>query len=257
MAETEIHKLYNGEIELTFYPNSHQYKIDKKNVPSVTSITGLIDKSRPLLIWAERLSRESLTKNIGKKLTAEIIEEAVTQHSKIKKEAADAGTMVHDYAESYIKARINGEPIPEVSDKLPQEAINGILAFLKWNSENQIIYFESERLIYSKQFGYCGKVDGIAEVNGEMTVIDFKTGNAIYPEMWIQVDAYRYAYEEETGHDINLLTIMHFNKETGNFEVKEKRLNPVCNYIGAPVQLFVSLMGLKNFLRENKNTEAK
>ncbi len=50
-----------------------------------------------------------------------------------------------------------------------------------------------ERTVYCEQCGYAGTLDLYARVHGRVTVIDWKTGRAIYPEAFFQNVAYRHA----------------------------------------------------------------
>ena len=71
-----------------------------------------------------------------------------------------------------------------------------------------------ERTLYSEYLGLAGRVDCIAEYEGELAVIDFKTSDKIKPEKWIeqyfvQETAYACMYYELTGIPVKkLITIM-------------------------------------------------
>ena len=71
-----------------------------------------------------------------------------------------------------------------------------------------------ERTLYSKYLGLAGRVDCIAEYEGELAVIDFKTSDKIKPEKWIenyfvQEMFYASAYYEMTGIPVKkLITLM-------------------------------------------------
>ena len=71
-----------------------------------------------------------------------------------------------------------------------------------------------ERTLYSEFLGLAGRVDCIAEYEGELAVIDFKTSNKIKPEKWlenyfVQEMFYASAYYELTGISVTkLITLM-------------------------------------------------
>ena len=71
-----------------------------------------------------------------------------------------------------------------------------------------------ERTLYSEYLGLAGRVDCIAEYEGELAVIDFKTSGKIKPEKWlenyfVQEMFYASAYYELTGIPVKkLITIM-------------------------------------------------
>jgi hypothetical protein len=60
MADRLIGKLYKDTVEVVFTPGNHRYSVidnGAKTYPlSVTAVTGLIDKSAPLMIWAVNLA---------------------------------------------------------------------------------------------------------------------------------------------------------------------------------------------------------
>ena len=70
-----------------------------------------------------------------------------------------------------------------------------------------------EGSLYSKELGVAGTVDCIAEYNGELSIIDFKTSKAPKPREWIdgyfvQAAAYACMYYELTGIAVKKLVII-------------------------------------------------
>lgn len=100
----KIIELYGGSIKVEYYDRWHQYFVNGKKSIGVTTITGLIDKSRALIYWAVGLTKNHLIEihNGGTTITIEHIEEASKLHAQRKKEAADLGTEVHLWCEKYI-----------------------------------------------------------------------------------------------------------------------------------------------------------
>jgi genome maintenance exonuclease 1 len=84
-----------------------------------------------------------------------------------------------------------------------------------------------ERTLYSEYLGLAGRVDCIAEYDGELAVIDFKTSDKIKPEEWIenyfvQETFYAAAYYELTGKVVKkLITLM--VTPSGEVKVFDKR----------------------------------
>jgi hypothetical protein len=233
MAEKITQKLYDGSVTLDFYPKSHWYKMagERTYLVSVTGATGIIDKSRALIIWATRLAgdhmRQYLEENAGQKFTAEelypVIDEAIKQHELAKTKAGSIGDEVHDWAEQFAKFKSGqSENCPEITKEMKPEVINGINAFIDWFNSNDVKFIDAERLLYSKKHVYAGFCDAIATVNGEKLLIDYKTGKAIYSEAHYQVSGYVLAYEEETGEKLAGAMILNFNKETGEMNDWQK-----------------------------------
>lgn len=220
MPNFEITNHYNGEIQIKFFPASHRYQLvgEKTYLIGVTTATGMMDKSGPLLIWASRLTRDYLNDVLmnGEPITAGKIEEAVNLHKVKKEQAATTGTLVHAWVEDYIAGE--NPPIPE-----DEQVSNGVLAFLKWVRENDVKFLASEQKVYSKKYKYVGTMDCIFTMHGKNDVIhpgDFKTSSGVYGEMLMQVSAYQNAHTEEFGTKFDDMYILRFDKETGEFEAK-------------------------------------
>jgi len=238
---TEKETIIINNTEITFYPNSHQYRIDGKIIPSVTSILGMIDKSRQLLKWSENLSREFLQSYIGTTLEAVTVEDAVTQYAVKRDKAGDVGHQVHEWINQFIKSVMNGTDEPSM-DGLEQEVINGVMGFLKWYEQHTIEFLNTEKIVYSKKYNYVGTFDVLMKVDGVLTLADFKTGKSIYPETKLQLAAYHLALKEEIKLNIKQYLILHFNKEDGTFETVSYKPNK------ESFEMFVNILKLKRYL---------
>lgn len=226
-----------------FNDESHRFwrmeKGKKVSIPSVTSYISVIDKSQPLIIWATKLTNaylKDLLKN-GTIITDALIDEATKQHQIKKQEAANTGTAIHELVSKWIKKEAH--EIPE-DDKIR----SGFDAFLKFQTEHKAKWLESELIVYSKTFDYAGITDAIAEIDGKLVLVDFKSSNSLYPEHAFQAAAYQLAYEEMTGKIIDYRLIIRFGKEDGEFEVKKYEEND------ADMNGFISCLNLKKRLKE-------
>ena len=219
MEKSEFYGLYGGKVKLEFQREPyHKFLIDGNWVPSVTSITKIVDKSAALVPWAVRLAKEYLIDKlvnnkvkIGHDELLGIIEQACLQH-KIKKEAAaDAGTLVHQWVEDFTTGK---------NPKMPTDpkVKNGVVAFLGWADSLKIKFLEAEKVIYSRKYNFAGVCDAIAQIGKDLVLLDYKTSSGVYPEMWLQVAAYQLAYTEETGKEIKYRVIARFDKMDGSFE---------------------------------------
>lgn len=220
--------LYKGKVLVRFFPDSHIYMVNGKRQTGVTTFIGIVDKSRPLVIWATELYRDFLLEKIKGGIKEEHIYEGCGLHEEKKKAAADIGTLVHDWVEAYI----NGEnpEMPEV-----KEAQIGVNAFLDWVSANKVKFLSSERIVYSKKYGYIGKMDIEAKVNGKLCLIDIKTSNGLYNTYGMQTAAYVKADEEESNRKYQGRWLIRLAKET------EKE--------------YIARMAKKNFNRNRKGKE--
>jgi genome maintenance exonuclease 1 len=98
--------------------------------------------------------------------------------NKITNQATSRGTDMHTLAENYLLNVPNLPKVQPLSELLFQIAkpeldkINNIHAL--------------ERSLYSLVLGIAGTVDCIAEYNGELAIIDFKTSKKPKPREWIE-----------------------------------------------------------------------
>lgn len=254
-TEKQEISLYGGEVNITFYPNSHRYKLqgEKKYLVGTTTATGVIDKSRVLINWAVGLAGQYLydflEKSKGDKFTREelapVIDEALKQHTIKKEEAASFGSQVHEWAEQFTDAIANGVNPPKIEEEWPEEVQQGINAYLDWYDAHSVKIEHSERMVYSKENEFVGTCDAIGEVDGKRYLIDYKTSKGLYPEHSLQVSAYMMAYEEETWEKLDGAMIVKFGKEDGSFEVKTIERGEVEeNY-----KVFLSALNIKKWLK--------
>lgn len=250
-------KLYDGEVNITFYPDSHRYKLegDKKYLTSVTTITGIIDKSRVLINWAVGLTGTYLKQyfeKVGGSYTKEellpIIDEACLNYKEVQQQALDIGSIAHEFAENFANAQIekNKFELPENLDDA--QILNAINGFLNWVEDNNVKFLETERLVYSKKHGYVGIFDAVAEIKSKKYIIEYKSSKALYPEYWLQASAYYKAYEEETKETIDGIILLKFGKEDGEFEdKKEEEVPKINNYF----ETFLACQKVKEWQKQN------
>ena len=139
--------------------------------------------------------------------------------NEITRKATSRGTDTHTLIEHYL---LNEETLPEV------QPISDFLYKIAKPTLNNIDNIHAlEGFLYSKQLGVAGTVDCIAEYDGELAVIDFKTSAAPKPRDWIdgyfvQAAAYACMYYELTGISVKKLVII-MTCENGDCVVYEER----------------------------------
>lgn len=224
MVEQTSH--YGGEIILEFDSVKHTYRVIRGSrrykVPSSTKITGIVDKSGPLVGWAINQTIDTIRGAIGPGAEySETYLEAVFKAAKgrargSKDEAASIGKQVHEWIEHYTAG--------ETDLVLPAEGTSvrgGVDAFNKWLSQHHVEFIERERRCYSRRHRYSGTLDAVARVDGRLTLLDYKTSNGIYAEYILQAASYCIAYEEETGARLEKAIILKLGKEDGEFTTHE------------------------------------
>jgi len=137
---------------------------------------------------------------------------------KITKAATNRGTDLHSLVENYLYNRDlpPTAPLPDFLFKIAKTELNRI---------NNIYALEGS--LYSKQLGIAGTVDCIAEFDGELAIIDFKTSKKPKPREWIehyfvQCMAYGAMLYEIKGIAIKKLVII-MTCENGECVVYEER----------------------------------
>ena len=159
------------------------YEVDGKAFPSITTVLGAIPKPG-LDAWRKSVGEEAAKWEMNR--------------------AARRGSAVHTLVEQYLK----GET-PAIRDVLPL----GMFRLLKPYLDQVDNIHCLEQIMYSKKLTIAGQVDCIAEYNGKLSVIDFKTANKERVDSWnenyyIQCTAYAHMYEELFGTPIDQIVIL-------------------------------------------------
>ena len=178
-----------GDLELKKKdtPGCRLYELpDGQWVPSITSVTSFYNR-QIFIDWRKRIGEEKAN-NITRKATSR-------------------GTDFHEAAQNYL---LNLELDWNEYQPTTKYMFHHATPYLdKINNIHAI-----ERTLYSEYLGLAGRVDCIAEYEGELAVIDFKTSNKIKPEKWlenyfVQEMFYASAYYELTGIPVTkLITLM-------------------------------------------------
>lgn len=138
--------------------------------------------------------------------------------NKITRKATSRGTDLHTLVEDYLHNRnlSDVQPISEHLFKIAKPTLNRI---------NNIYALEGS--LYSQYLGIAGTVDCIAEFDGELSIIDFKTSKQPKPRDWIdgyfvQCCAYACMLHELTGLSVKKFVII-MTCENGEVEIYEER----------------------------------
>ena len=159
------------------------YDIDGKAYPSITTVLG-IQKKAQLQEWRDKIGENVANWEMGR--------------------AARRGKATHLLIEQYIKGLT-----PSERGVLPL----GLFRLIKPYVDQIDNIHCLETIMYSKKLTIAGQVDCIAEYNGKLSVIDFKTANKERQESWIenyfmQTSAYAQMYEELFGKEIEQIVIL-------------------------------------------------
>jgi genome maintenance exonuclease 1 len=155
--------------------------------------------------------------------------------NKISTQASSRGTKLHSVCESYLLNEIEKEQMQLIRPDT-KELFFKIKSHLDTNIGT---IYSIERPLFSDKLKIAGKADCIAEWNGELSVIDFKTSSKEKQEGYIlnyfmQATAYAEMFEEMTGKTINQIVLVFALVEGGSqVIVKQKHdyLKPLNEYI--------------------------
>ena len=154
--------------------------------PSITTVLSPRGKEG-LMKWRKR---------VGEKVANHICNKAATR-----------GTKVHKMCEDFL----NGEDMTHhKKDFLPYCLFNE-LKDKTFDNINEVI--GQEVTLYSDKYKVAGRTDLIAEYNGELSIVDFKTStnerkDSYNENYYIQTAAYAEMFEELTGKPINQIVIL-------------------------------------------------
>jgi len=137
---------------------------------------------------------------------------------KITRQSTSRGTDMHTLVENYLynKDLPSVQPLSTMLFQIAKPTLNRI---------NNIHALEGS--LYSQFLGIAGTVDCIAEFDGELSIIDFKTSKKPKPKEWIehyfvQCCAYACMLHELTGISVKKFVII-MSCENGEVEVYEER----------------------------------
>lgn len=229
MPDKQEFSLYNGEVVLTFAEKSHRYKVSDsgskpEHCPSVTTILNVLAK--PALVeWGVKCACNYVEDNLKLLISGDsfsvqdvfkIVTAARTAHDRVREEAAEVGTNVHDWLSQYWKVIALGP----LSQYLPEgeKEKNCITAALDWFSKHEVKPLKIEDAQYSRLLKICGRPDFIGYIDGHLSVLDYKSTKFIYPEVALQMTAYAMMHAEEFGELPATRWALRLDKETGEFE---------------------------------------
>lgn len=207
------------ELEVETTDKGRFYKLPNGELAaSVTTILGASeDKKKIMEEWRKRVGNE--------------------EADRISRVACGRGTRMHQLCEDYLSNKedyLKGS-MPDASQMFKQ-----IKPHL--NKINNIHYMEDA--LYSEKYKIAGRVDCIAEYDGVLSVIDFKTSSKVKKKEWIssyfqQTTAYSLMVEELLGLTIDQVVVI-IAVESGESQVfiesasnwKESLIEVINSYYG-------------------------
>jgi len=168
-----------------------RYMVENKRVAGVTTILGVLNKPN-LIPWANRMGLKGI------------------DTTKYVNEAAEIGTLAHEMVMHYFEGtECNTDDYSKNQIKLAE---NSLKSFYSWNDEHEITPILIEEQMASAKYFYGGTIDLFCNIDGVDALVDFKTGKAIYSEMFSQVAAYVQLLKEN-GHKPKKFKIIRIGRD--------------------------------------------
>ena len=181
----EHKKIDFTELETTTIHGKRHYVTPKGFYPSITTALSILS-SEGIAAWRMR---------VGEK-----------EANRISTQAARRGTNVHQMCEDYVNNEL------DLRSFLPHERamFNSVRGTL---DKSLGLVYAQECPLYSDYLGIAGRVDCVAEFNGRLSIIDYKTSSKIKSKKYIgayfqQAAAYCVMFEERTGIPIDQIVII-------------------------------------------------
>ena len=179
------------------------YTIKGRQYPSVTTVLDIIAKPAlaPWYAKEERRYFEAAMLEILSRPGARdpeyvlgAVADAVTgvkAADRAKQQAATIGTAIHAGIEWALRTQLGEDA--GIEPRLPDAAAWAVESWKDWAKSVALEPLAIEHTVYCEICGYAGTLDLYARVQGVLTVLDWKSGKAIYPEAFLQNAAYRHA----------------------------------------------------------------
>ncbi len=157
--------------------------LNQRELPSVTSVLAMTHRVNwGLIQWRKKVG--------------------FVEAERIRKESARIGELVHYYAlqEFVAKQGFLSQEVPSFLERAAteelakyggylSEALRLLKGFLA-EYQDRLEVVNVEFVVSNLEMGYAGRVDCLAWLDGELVVIDIKTGKTIYPDVNLQLGAY-------------------------------------------------------------------
>jgi genome maintenance exonuclease 1 len=181
-----IHKPHTlDELTTETVDGKRFYVTPSGRLPSITTVLSILSRDS-IKKWRERVGEETA--------------------NAISTKASRRGTNVHKMCEDYINNELDAKKF------LPndRQTFNSIKPVLDTHLNN---ISAQEVPLWSEYLGVAGRVDCIAEWDGKLAVIDFKTSRKPKKKEYIsnyfqQCSAYAVMWEERTGIPINKIVVV-------------------------------------------------
>ena len=201
LFEHSVVDLGYEDLSTTQIDGKRHYVTPDKNYPSITTVLSVLSE-KSINAWKKRIGEEAA--------------------NKISYRASTRGTAVHELIEKYV----NNDP-NYLAGYMPN-IVGNFLTVKDILDERIGTVFGQELPLYSDHLGVAGRVDCVAEFDGKISIIDYKTSRKPklrkYIENYFQQEtAYDIMWEERTGITITqLVTIIAVDDEPAQVFIEHR-----------------------------------
>ena len=180
------------DLKATTTDKGRLYQTPDGGYPSITTVLSILSQDA-IQAWRRRVGEE--------------------EANKVSTRASRRGTAVHAIIEKYI------DNLEDYKEGYTPDVVQSFLAVKPILDERIGKVFAQEAPLYSSHLGVAGRVDCVAEFDGKISIIDFKTSRRLkshdkITNYFMQEAAYAIMWEERTNQPITqLVTIISVDDE--------------------------------------------
>ena len=188
IAERVLPDYRGTEIDHVRVNRRYVYRVDGRDLPTVTTILKVIDKSGPLVGWARKDALDKMEDELGERGSVDYetraefrrgIQDRVYAELNV---ARDQGTAAH----AAIMALLQGD-----SPDMPEEVAPAATAALSAIEGLNWAPLDTEVMLWHPHLDYGGTFDLlVAQEDGRLAIVDWKRSSGLYPEHAYQAAAY-------------------------------------------------------------------
>ena len=181
----EHKKIDFTELDTETINGKRHYVTPKGSYPSITTVLSVLSE-KAIAAWRARVGE--------------------VEANRISTQAARRGTNVHQMCEDYVNNEL------DMTKFLPHE--KAMFKSVKSVLDESIgLVYAQECPLYSDYLGIAGRVDCVAEFNGRLSIIDYKTASKLKKREYIgnyfqQAAAYCVMFEERTMIPVDQIVIV-------------------------------------------------
>jgi hypothetical protein len=202
------------ELESTTTEKGRVYRVPGGELyPSITTVLSAYNK-KAIMEWRQRVGEEKA--------------------NEISRKASGRGTKLHNTVEKYLLNEMTDMKLKTMMPDIKEMFFD----MRKIIDENIGDIYGIEQPLYSHKLKLAGRCDCIAEWNGELAIVDWKTSSRIKDKdhiqnYFMQATAYAEMFEERTGRSIDTIVVaISVQSESPQLfvEKKSKYLVPLIEY---------------------------